>query len=91
MKTFADFKLQFTALSDCATCRDGYCSNTATLSTSGEDYNVEIFTNPDFTDIQIVASSNSSSTSQSDFDEYFSTEQDAVKFLCNNFSNFKCL
>ena len=91
MKSFADFKLQFTALSDCATCRDGYCSNTATLSTSGDDYNVEIFTNPDFTDIQIVASSNSSSTSHSDFDEYFSTEQEAVEFLCNNFSNFKCL
>ena len=91
MKTFADFKLQFTALSDCATCRDGYCSNTATLSTSGEDYNVEIFTNPYFTDIQILATSNSSSTSESDFDEYFSTEQDAVDFLCANFSNFKCL
>jgi hypothetical protein len=61
------------------------------LLTSGDDYNVEIFTNPDFTDIQIVASSNSSSTSHSDFDEYFSTEQEAVEFLCNNFSNFKCL
>lgn len=91
MKTFKDFKLQFEPLSDCATCRDGYCSNTAIYSKTGEEYNVEIFTNSDFSDIQITATSNSNVNSSEDIDQYFDCEENAVKFLCENFSNFKCI
>lgn len=91
MKTFADFNLQFEELSDCMTCRDGYCSNTSTYIKNGEEYNVQIFTNADYTDIEISASSNSNTDSSFDLQESFNSETEAVKFLCENFSEFKCL
>lgn len=91
MKTFADFNLHFEQISECMTCRDGYCSNTSIYIKDGQEYNVQIFTNPDYTDIEISASSNSNTDSTSDIVQQFNSEVSAVKFLCENFINFKCL
>tara|TARA_R110000868_G_scaffold33215_1_gene120814 strand:- start:2928 stop:3203 length:276 start_codon:yes stop_codon:yes gene_type:complete len=91
MKTFADFNLQFEQLSECLTCRDGYCSNTSTYNKTGEEYNVQISTNPDYTDIEISATSNSNTNSSSDIVEYFNSEESAVDFLCKNFNAFRCV
>ena len=91
MKTFADFNLQFEQLSNCLSCRDGYFSNTSIYNSDGQEYNVQIYTNPAYTDIQISASCNSNTFSDSDISVHFNSEESAVQFLCKNFSSFKCL
>lgn len=90
MKTFKDFNLTFELASNCQSCRDGYCSSTAVYSKTGEDFNLSIYTNPTYTDIQIVANSSSNTDSTQDIEVYFDSEEKAVKFLCENFNDFKC-
>lgn len=89
-KTFKDLNFHFEIDSNCVTCRDGSCISNAVLQENGEEYNVCVYTNSDYTDIQISASKNSNSSSNTDIDELFTSENDAVTFLCDKFSNFKC-
>lgn len=89
-KTFTDLNFTFNVDEQCVTCRDGFCLSNATLKETGEDYNVCIYTNHDYSDIQVTASKNSSSDNENDIDNHFESESDAVEFLCSTFSNFKC-
>ena len=89
-KTFKDLNFTFEIDTSCITCRDGFCLSNATLKSTGEDCNISVYTNPDFTDIQILVSSNSNTGSCEDLEQFFDSEESAVEFLCNSFNGFKC-
>ena len=89
-KTFKDLNFTFEEDENCVSCRNGMCISNATLKDSGKEMNVCVYTNNDFTDILITASDNSSTESNSDIEKSFTSENSAVEFLCQTFSNFKC-
>lgn len=89
-KTFKDLNFTFEIDSSCMTCRDGFCLSNATLKSTNEDCNISVFTNPDFTDIQITVSYNSNTDSNVDLEQFFDSEDSAVEFLCDSFNGFKC-
>jgi hypothetical protein len=90
MTTFAEIGLTFNFDSECVTCKDGNCHNVATCKKDGQDYNVHVSTNQDYTDINIYASCSSSNDSVGNIDKDFSSEKEAVNFLCQTFDSFKC-
>lgn len=89
-KTFKELNFTFELDSNCITCRDGFCLSNATLKSNNEERNICVYTNPDFTDIQIVVHKNSSTESSEDFEKFFDSEESAVEYLCSTFNNFKC-
>ena len=89
-KTFKDFGLTFEFDPDCMTCSDGSCHNNVTSKKDGKEYNVHISTDRDFSYFSIYATEQSNTDSSSTIEEQFDKEEDAVKFVCENFEWFKC-
>ena len=89
-RTFADFGLTFIEDKDCVTCNTGSCHNNVTSKEDGKEYNVHISINYDNNTYWIHATENSSTESTGDIFAQFDKEEDAVKFVCKNFSWFKC-
>jgi predicted adenine nucleotide alpha hydrolase (AANH) superfamily ATPase len=89
-KTFKDMNVEFSEGSGCHTCYDNSCHNTVPKKPDGEEYNVHISTNPDRTLFRIYASTQTNSSTTDDISEEFQKEEDAVKFICQNFEWFKC-
>ena len=90
MTTFAELGLSFNFDSDCVTCKDGNCHNIATCKKDGQDYNVHISTNQEYTDINIYATCSASNDSIDNVDMDFTSELDAVRFICETFNGFRC-
>ena len=89
-KTFAEFGLTFEEDASCITCDAGSCHNNVTSKKDGNEYNVHISVNYETKSYWITAINNSSSSSKTDLIENFTIEEDAVKFVCENFDWFKC-
>lgn len=89
MKTFEDLGLTFEFDSDCATCYDGSCHNTAISKIDGKEYSVHISTNSERDSFRIFACQNAN-TDEESIEEEFTDEEVAVNFVCKNFNGFKC-
>ena len=89
-KTFKDFGLSFEFDPTCLTCQDGNCHNNVTSIKDGREYNVHISTNRKFSIFHINATEQSNTDGQSNIEESFTDEAEAVKFVCENFDWFKC-
>lgn len=89
-KTFKEMGVEFTEGSGCHTCYDNSCHNTVPRKPNGEEYNVHISTNPDRTLFRISASTQVNTNTDDEIAKEFSNENDAVKFICENFEWFKC-
>ena len=87
-KTFKDFGLTFEFDPDCMSCTEGNCHNNVVSKKDGRDYIVHISTNREFTVFTVQASENSNTAPV--IDEFFDNEENAVKFVCENFEWFKC-
>jgi hypothetical protein len=90
MTTFADLGLSFDFDSSCVSCRDGSCHNIVTCKKDGEEYSVHISTNQDYTNINIYATTSASTDSTGGIDKDFTSELEAVKFICDTFNGFRC-
>lgn len=89
-KTFKELNISFQPSSDCVTCNGLSCHNTVDHK-NGNEYNIHISTTDEergFYDI--TASDNSTTSSEGDILKENLTEEQVVKFICDNFNWFKC-
>jgi hypothetical protein len=89
-KTFKDLGLNFDPGSGCNTCMDESCHNQVTRKSDGNEYSVHISTNGARSLFKVYASESANNDSDSDIDEEFDVEEEAVKFVCSTFNGFKC-
>ena len=89
MKTFEELGLTFEFDTDCATCNDGSCHNISTSKLNGEEYSVHISTNQN-KDNFIIHAYPLSDIDDSEINELFDDEEEAVKFVCGTFNGFQC-
>lgn len=89
-KTFKDFGLTFEFDETCATCFEGNCHNKVTSKKDGKEYNVHISTNKEFTKFAIYATETTNVDDSNSIEKDFDNEEEAVKFVCDNFEWFKC-
>jgi hypothetical protein len=89
-KTFKEIGVEFTEGSGCYTCFDNSCHNTVPKKSNGVEYNVHISTNNERTLFRISATTNVNSITEDELTEEFQKENDAVKYICENFEWFKC-
>lgn len=87
-KTFEELGISFKQTSSCYTCDGESCHNNTTHK-NGTEYNVHISTKDHFT-FNIDAEISSNSASGDDIHQHNLTEENAVKYLCDNFNWFKC-
>jgi hypothetical protein len=87
-KTFKDFGLVFVQDESCYTCFRGTCQNTVYKYSNNEEYTVQILAEPSNSYYAITAT-NLHDPSEEIFMNFFDEEQ-AVKYVCDNFNWFKC-
>ena len=87
-KTFADFGLKFEIDKDCITCVRGTCHNNVTRYENSQEYNVQIVAYPEQGEYQIFATNLSDQSDE--IAVSYEKEEDAVKFVCDEFNWFKC-
>ncbi len=89
-KTFKDYGLVFEEDTKCSTCKDGGCHTNVTSLRDGREYNVHISINASETAYSIYATESANTFDATTIDKTFSSESEAVKFLCESFERFKC-
>jgi hypothetical protein len=88
--TFKELGLTFDFDEHCISCTDGSCHTVIQSSKDGQDYSVHISTDREGSFFDVYASTSSSTFSESEINESFQIEEGAVKFICENFGDFKC-
>ena len=88
--TFSELGISFQQTSNCVTCDGLSCHKTVQHKTNGLEYNVHISTLENSGQFCIDATLSSNTSSPHDIHESSLTEEQAVKFICDNFDGFKC-
>lgn len=91
-KTFEDLGLVFTPTSTCATCNkeDMSCHNNAIFKGDGQEYNLHITKKGD-KKFRVCRTLNANVESAKDCEEVFTSELEAVEYICENYPTFKCI
>ena len=88
--TFADLGIIFSNNPNCKICENDSCHNNVKSKKNEREYNVHIQADFEKSIFWINAAASPSVDSPSDIHGKFEKEQDAVRFLLNNFEAFKC-
>ena len=89
-KTFEDLGLKFVEDLECVTCQNYSCHNNVTRKEDGQEYNVHISMDEEKTMFTVYAIVNLNVESEDDINLGFVNEEEAVKYLCENFNGFQC-
>ena len=87
-KTFKDFGLTFSPDENCITCIRGRCHNTVTKYSNNEEYHVFISTYEGSNYYEIISTNINNSSDE--IVAFYTNEEEAVKYVCDNFNWFKC-
>jgi hypothetical protein len=90
LPTFKEMGIFFNG-SGCQTCGEDFsCHNIVVCKKNNQEYSVHISTDEDFNNVNIICSISPNSSSEHDIERFFQTQSEAVTFLKEHFSEFKC-